>query len=55
VTASDPGAPAPGWNAVSVTLWKVFGNPEWADRVPLQRRIGGGIFVWFQEPGGASR
>ena len=40
-------APSPGWNAVSVTIWKVFGYPAWADRMPEQRRIGRSILVWY--------
>jgi hypothetical protein len=40
-------APSPGWNAVSVTIWKVFGYPTWADRMPEQRRIGRSILVWY--------
>ena len=32
--ADQPRAPSPGWNAVSVTLWKVFGFPAWADGMP---------------------
>jgi len=43
-------APSPGWNAVSVTIWKVFGFPEWANRVPEQRRIGRSILVWYFPP-----
>jgi len=41
------GAPSPGWNAVSVTIWKVFGFPSWADRMPEQRRIGKSILLWY--------
>ena len=43
-------APSPGWNAVSVTIWKVFGYPAWADRSPEQRRIGRSILVWYVPP-----
>ena len=39
--------PSPGWNAVSVTIWKVFGYPQWADRIPPQRRIGRSILLWY--------
>jgi hypothetical protein len=41
----NPGHPSPGWNAVSVTLWKTFGDPPWADRWQPQRRIGRSILV----------
>ena len=44
---SDSQRPAPGWNAVSITVWKVFGFPAWADRVPPQKRIGRSILVWY--------
>jgi 4-amino-4-deoxy-L-arabinose transferase-like glycosyltransferase len=47
---ADIGHPAPGWNAASVTLWKVFGFPEWVDRVAPQRRVGRGILVWYFPP-----
>jgi hypothetical protein len=47
----EPGntaAPSPGWNAVSVTIWKVFGYPQWADRAPEpQARIGRSILLWY--------
>lgn len=43
----DTGRPSPGWNAVSVTIWKVFGYPKWADRIPPQQRIGKSIFLWY--------
>jgi len=36
---------------VSVTLWKVFGFPPWADRIE-GRRIGRGIFVWEEKQWG---
>jgi hypothetical protein len=44
-------APSPGWNAVSVTIWKVFGFPAWADRMPPQKRIGRSILLWYVLPG----
>ena len=46
--ASD--APSPGWNAVSVTIWKVFGYPAWADRTAEPHRIGRSILVWYVPP-----
>jgi len=42
----DPDRPAPGWNAVSISTWKVFGVPRWAGRVPPQERIGRSILLW---------
>jgi hypothetical protein len=47
VTPSNPDAPSPGWNAVSVTIWKVFGFPAWVDRMPPPHRIGRSILVWY--------
>jgi hypothetical protein len=32
-----------------VTIWKVFGYPEWADRMGEGKRIGRGILVWWVE------
>ena len=45
--AGDTDHPSPGWNAVSITIWKVFGFPKWADRIPPQRRIGRSILLWY--------
>jgi hypothetical protein len=39
--------PSAGWNAVSVTIWKVFGFPSWADGTPPQHRIGRSILLWY--------
>ncbi len=50
VSPSDAAAPSPGWNAVSVTIWKVFGFPAWPDRMPEGTRIGRGIVVWRVPP-----
>jgi hypothetical protein len=36
---------SPGWNAVSVTIWKVFGIPAWAGHTPPERRIGRSILL----------
>src|SRR5579871_530430 len=47
MTPSESEKPAPGWNAVSITMWKVFGFPAWADRIPPQSRIGRSILVWY--------
>jgi hypothetical protein len=43
--------PSTGWNAVSVTEWKLFGFPEWADRATPQKRIGRSILLWYVPPG----
>jgi hypothetical protein len=42
----DSDRPSPGWNAVSITVWKVFGFPKWADRFEPQHRIGRSILLW---------
>jgi hypothetical protein len=40
-------APSKGWNAVSITIWKVFGTPQWAERMPPGQRVGRSILVWY--------
>ncbi len=47
MTPGDSDRPSPGWNAVSVTIWKVFGFPRWADRIAPQHRIGRSILLWY--------
>ena len=45
--SGDTDHPSPGWNAVSITIWKVFGYPKWADTAPPpERRIGRSILLW---------
>jgi len=44
---SDPDRPSPGWNAVSITMWKVFGDPAWPGRIEPQKRIGRSILLWY--------
>jgi hypothetical protein len=41
----DPAHPSAGWNAVSVSVWKIFGVPWWPDGQP-QARIGRSILLW---------
>jgi hypothetical protein len=38
--------PSKGWNAVSITLWKVFGVTSWPDHTTTQVRIGRSILLW---------
>jgi hypothetical protein len=45
----DPAHPSPGWNAVSVSVWKVFGVPAWPDGHP-QASIGRSILLWYFRP-----
>ena len=42
----DSDRPAAGWNAVSVSTWKIFGVPKWADRMQPQERVGRSILLW---------
>ncbi len=45
--AGENERPSPGWNAVSITLWKVYGVPAWANHAAQQKRIGRSILVWW--------
>jgi hypothetical protein len=56
VTPSSPVAPSPGWNAVSLSYWKVrrLGLLDthreavlWPDRVPPGERVGKGVMLWY--------
>ena len=60
VIRSDVPRPSPGWNAVSVTVWKEFRmwlfdtHPEvtpWPDTIPPQERVGKSILLWYFPPG----
>jgi hypothetical protein len=42
----DSEHPSVGWNAVSVSTWKIFGIPKWADRIQPQERVGRSILLW---------
>jgi 4-amino-4-deoxy-L-arabinose transferase-like glycosyltransferase len=60
IQPSDPAMPAPGWNAVSITAWKVmrlgltFDHPEivvWPDRVKnAAGRVGRGVLLYYFPP-----
>lgn len=59
VEESDPETPRPGWNAVSVTRWKLqrmglgLSEPNarlWPDMSPPRERIGQGILLWYFRP-----
>jgi 4-amino-4-deoxy-L-arabinose transferase-like glycosyltransferase len=60
IQRSDPARPAPGWNAVSITAWKVmrlgltFDHPEivvWPDRVAkATERVGRGVLLYYFPP-----
>jgi hypothetical protein len=59
IEPSDPGTPSPGWNAVSITVWKVarFGLMEehkdlqlWPDIYKPKERVGRGVFLYYFDP-----
>ena len=39
--------PSPGWNAVSLSEWKVFNHPGWIDGRQPQVRIGRTTWLWY--------
>jgi hypothetical protein len=43
----DSSHPSHGWNAVSISAWKIFGVPKWADNVPSQERVGRSTLLWY--------
>jgi len=60
VLRSDVPSPSPGWNAVSVTVWKhsrmglYETHPEvtpWPDKFTPQERVGKSILLWYFPPG----
>jgi len=59
IVPSNAATPFPGWNAVSLSLWKVRrlglldSHPEitpWPDRVPAGERVGKGVMLWYFPP-----
>ena len=55
----NPVTPSAGWNAVSISYWKVRrlglmdSHPEatlWPDHVPTGQRVGKGILLWYFPP-----
>jgi len=59
IVPSDPVSPSPGWNAVSITVWKVARmgladeHPElqlWPDVVKPQERVGRGVLLYYFKP-----
>jgi hypothetical protein len=68
IVRSDPQTPAPGWNAVSITVWKVARMglmdkyPDvqlWPDEFKPRERVGKGMLLYYfvpaRTPSGASR
>jgi hypothetical protein len=47
---SDDNQPTPGWNAISLTQWKLTGQPRWADRMEPRERIRGSILLYYFPP-----
>ena len=47
ILPADTQHPAAGWNAVSISTWKIFGVPAWADRVRPGERVGRSILLWY--------
>jgi hypothetical protein len=58
IKPSDPQQPAPGWNAVSLTVLKLDrlglrGNPDikpWPELVPEQQRVGKSVLLYYFPP-----
>ncbi|MEI9812436.1 MAG: glycosyltransferase family 39 protein [Acidobacteriota bacterium] len=59
IQTSFPSKPSPGWNAVSITEWKVMRMdlgikkkdvPVWPDSLPPTERIGRGIRLYYVPP-----
>ena len=46
----DGDRPAPGWNAVSITPWKLSGQPRWAETAVPRERIGRSILLYYFPP-----
>ena len=47
---SDWDRPSPGWNAVSLSEWKVFNHPGWVNGRKPQVRIGRTTWLWYFPP-----
>ncbi len=47
---SDWDHPSPGWNAVSLSGWKVFNHPGWVNGRTPQARIGRTTWLWYFPP-----
>ncbi len=64
VKPMDPFEPSPGWNAVSITMLKVFrlglgrdgaGIALWPERIEPAERVGKGVLLYYFPPGGQDR
>jgi hypothetical protein len=47
---SDWDHPSPGWNAASLSEWKVFNHPGWVNGRKPQARIGRTTWLWYFPP-----
>jgi hypothetical protein len=48
VDMPDGDRPRPGWNAISITPWRISGEPRWAETATPRERVGRGILLfWF--------
>ncbi len=56
VHVNEPYTPSPGWNAVSISYWKVFHMggkdelPVWPDQVKPTERVGKSILLYYFPP-----
>jgi 4-amino-4-deoxy-L-arabinose transferase-like glycosyltransferase len=46
----DGDRPTPGWNAISITPWKLSGQPRWAEQAVPRERIGRSILLYYFPP-----
>ncbi len=55
----DPETPSPGWNAASLTVWKIsrlwLGDRDhnqelWVDRIPPTEKVGKSVYLWYFPP-----
>jgi hypothetical protein len=49
-TENDPKTPSAGWNAVSISEWKLK-NMEWPGRFDPTERVGQSILLYYFKPG----
>ena len=47
VQMPDGDHPRPGWNAVSITPWRIFGQPRWPEHIAPTERIGHSILLYY--------
>lgn len=47
VQMPDGDRPRPGWNAVSITPWRISGEPRWAETAIPTERVGRSILLYY--------